>query len=119
LNDICESLDKLTELGADHLFWGEQPETRDTAAHVSRIRGKISGFQKKISDIEQHRTTLHESIQEELVKIDSLNEVIAERQEQEDRQKYEFVVDREISPIPYRPSIMPWTRQGEDERRFR
>ncbi len=119
LSDICESLDKLNELGADHLFWGEQLAAYDAAAHVSRVRGFVSGFLKKISDIEQNRTALNESIQEELTKIDLLNEEIAELQEQEERRKHEFVVYREITPIPYRPMVMPWAKQDEDEKRFR
>lgn len=119
LNDICESLDKLSGLGADHLFWGEQLGTHDAAAHVSRVRDIASDFQKKISGIEQNRKALRESIQEELTRIGLLNEEIAELQEQEERRKHEFVVYRDITPLPYRPMVMPWAKQDEDERRFR
>lgn len=119
LSDICESLDKLTSLGADHLFWEGQLAAHDAAAHVSRVRGIASEFQKKISGIEQNREALRESIQEELAKIGLLNEAIAEQQEQEERRKNEFVVEREITPLPYRPMVMPWTKKGEDEKRFR
>jgi outer membrane biosynthesis protein TonB len=119
LNDICESLDELHGLGASALFWGEQPDPRSVSAHMGRAREIASAFQNKIAAIEERRRALRENIQQELTKVDWLNEELAELQEQEERRRNEFVIEREVGPIPYRSMVMPWSTQGEDEHRLR
>ena len=47
-----------------------------------------------------------------------LHEEVQEAYEREERRREEFVIEREISPVPYRAMIMPWTRETESERRF-
>ena len=38
--------------------------------------------------------------------------------DREERRKEEFVIEREISPVPYRAMVMPWTKEAESERRL-
>ncbi|MDX1489416.1 MAG: hypothetical protein R3268_14495, partial [Acidiferrobacterales bacterium] len=119
LNDICQALDKLEGLGAAHLFWGEQAATQETQAHLSRVRSVASDYIEKVAAIEQRRESLQDEIQKQLLQFDLLSDALIEQQEQEERSKYEFVVDREFVPPPYRAPVMPWEEEEEDRRRFR
>ncbi len=119
LNDICQALDRLDELGAGHLFWGERAGAPDKAAHLSRIRGVISDFVETVAAIEQRRKSLQDEIEEQLRRFDQLSDELFEQQEREESAKYEFVVNREIVLPAYRPMVMPWSEEDEDRRRFR
>jgi acetolactate synthase small subunit len=119
LNTICESLQQLNSLGGAHLFWREHVAPVDTDDFIRRVRGSASAFEEKIADIERRRSALRGDIDEEWLKVDLLNREIAELQEEEEARKYEFVVERELGDIPFRPTIMPWHQQAEDEKRFR
>jgi outer membrane biosynthesis protein TonB len=119
LTHICESLDQLESMGAGPLFWGEQSGAEDAKERVASARGQATQFLDRIAGIEQRRKKLHESIEDELLNIDDFVAEIARLREQEERKLSEFLVEREISELPYRPMVMPWDRQGEDGRRFR
>lgn len=119
LNEICQALDKLDGLGAGHLFWGKGAAVRDTAAHLSHVRTVASDFTEKVAAIEQRRQSLQDKIQEQLLQFDLLSDALLEQQEREEQSKYEFVVNREFVPLPYRPPVMPWEEEEEDRRRFR
>jgi len=51
--------------------------------------------------------------------LDVLYEDVRDAYEREERRKEEFVIEREISAIPFRAVIMPWTKNAETERYFR
>jgi len=119
LDDICLSLDKLGEMGAAELFWGQDTGAEQSAAQLDRVRGIVAEFQSQIGVIEDERRAISARIDKQTDQIDLLNEELTELQEQEERAKYDYVVEREERPLPYRPMVMPWSKQGEDERRFR
>ncbi|HEY7745873.1 MAG TPA: AgmX/PglI C-terminal domain-containing protein, partial [Desulfuromonadales bacterium] len=54
-----------------------------------------------------------------LNELDYLFDEVRDAHAREERRKEEFVVEREISPVPLRALIMPWSSDGECERRFR
>lgn len=119
LDQICESLEKLDQMGAAHLFWGEKKQSKDVADQVVRARTAATEFVRKVRDIEQERAALTDRIREEEWKIVELTDEIVELQDEEEAARNEFVVVRELADIPYRPMVMPWQGQPEDERRFR
>lgn len=119
LNEICQALDKLDELGAGELFWGEEAAARDTTAHLNRVRGLASDFTEKVAAIEQRRASLQEKIQQQLVRFDVLSDELLEQQEREESSKYEFVVSRDFVQPPYRAPVMPWEEEEEDRRKAR
>ncbi len=116
---VCESLDKLDSLGAGQLFWGEQSATPQVKDRVERARDQASQFNEKIAGIEQNRAALNARIDDEFANIDDWEYDLAVSIEQEERKKSEFLVEREISELPYRPMVMPWDPEGEDAKRFR
>ncbi len=119
LDDICSSLDKLSEMGAANLFWGEESIGSAQEQQLERVRTNVTAFQKQIGSIEAEKHSLKKQIDDQVVTIDNLNDDIAEIQEQVERAKHDYLIEREERPLPYRPMVMPWSKQGEDENRFR
>ena len=119
LRDVCNALDTLRELNADELFWEEIPKVEDSAGHVERMRGRVARFEGEISGILEKQSSLKGQINQCLDERDILYEEVSNAYDREERRKEAFVIDREISPVPYRVTMMPWTKQAESERRFR
>ncbi len=119
LGQACDALDKLEEIGAGSLFWGKKPEISDIPGHMSRVRALATAHREKISEAESKREALRKKIQNEQTRIHFLSDEIAEIEEEEELAKNEFPVHREVRETPYRPMVMPWSHQGEDQRRFR
>lgn len=119
LGDICSSLDQLNEMGAADLFWGSAAAGADAEQQLKRARSQVSEFEQKINVIEQARSALQADIKQESAAIYDLNDRLADLQEEAERIKSEYAVERTANEIPFRAMVMPWTRQGEDEHRFR
>jgi len=119
LDDICQSIGKLDEMGASELFWGEGFDSNQVESQLERVRGNVTQFQSQIGDIDEGERSIRSRIAEEEGDIDRLNDRLDDLLEQEERAKDDYVIEREESPLPYRPVLMPWSKQGEDERRFR
>ncbi len=118
LRDVCDALDKLTELKAGDLFWKGIPGDPDAAEHLERIRGRMVRFEQKIREMDEEQTRLQEQIDRRNDELAYLHQEVQEAYEREERRREEFAIEREISPVPYRAMIMPWTKQTESERRF-
>jgi outer membrane biosynthesis protein TonB len=119
LGEICMLLDRLEESGGADMFWGDGAGVAQSAANLARMRDDVAQFSGKIARIEQKRDQVHTHILRQLEAADMLDDELAELKEEEERQKFEFVVEREFAEEPYRPMVMPWTGQREDETRFR
>lgn len=119
LREACDALDKLKELGADELFWGGAPEVRDTAGYVERLRGQVNRFEDSIRDVLDKQNALETQINHHLNELDYLYDEVRDAYARDERRQEEFVVEREISPTPFRLLVMPWTKGGEAENRFR
>lgn len=119
LDQVCESLDKLDHLGAAHLFWGEEKRSEHIGEQLTRARAAATAFVQKIRDIEQEKASLGERIRDEEFTLINLAHNLADLQAEEEALANEWVVTRELPPIPYRPMVMPWHDQVEDDRRFR
>lgn len=117
LGEICLPLEKLSGIDAANLFWeatGDDPQKQ-----LQRLRGVVAGFQQKISAIEQSRNVLQADIKDELASVNLLSNQLAELQEKTEHLKNEYKSGRQAREIPYRAMVLPWSRQGEDERLFR
>ena len=119
LQDVCNALDKLSELKADELFWEGIPEAKDAARHVEQVRSRVARFEGEISGILEKQASYREQINQCLDELQILDEEVRDAYDREERRKEEFVVEREISSVPYRAIIMPWTKEAESESRFR
>lgn len=119
LGDICSSLDQLKEIGASDLFWDSETTGYDPEKQLQRVRSIVSEFDQKISIIEQSRSVLQAQIKQESARIYLLNDQLDELHEVEEKLKSEYSLERIANEIPFQPMVMPWTKQGEDEKRYR
>jgi hypothetical protein len=69
--------------------------------------------------IEDRRQTLLAEVGQQEHQAWLLEDDVFEAQEEEERRRLEWIVEREIGSVASRRLIMPWTRGGEDDRRFR
>ena len=119
LRDVCNALDKLGELKADDLFWGKIPETNDVSGHMKRVRSRVAHFEDETRGILEKQASLQEQIGQCLDELAMLDGEVRDAYDREERRKEEFVIEREVSSVPYREMIMPWTKEAVSESRFR
>jgi hypothetical protein len=119
LDQACGSLEKLGELGAASLFWGERAEPARVADRLREVRGRVSAFQKQLGEFDERRQEILAEIGGEEEKLEILGEDLYQVRQAEERRKQEWIVEREISPLPPRVQRMAWARGGEDDRLFR
>jgi hypothetical protein len=118
LNDACGALEELRETGGAELFWGDRA-VGACDDHIRRARRHVDAFQKRVSGIEDRRQALVEEIRQQEFQADVLEDDLFEAQEEEELRKLDWIIERELGELPSRELVMPWTRRGEDDRRFR
>lgn len=116
---VCDALDLLAERKADELFWEGAAEARQAAGLVKRARGRFARFEEEINGLLEKQASLKEQINRCTDELLILEDEVRSAYDREARRAEEFVVEREISPIPNRAVVMPWSREAESERRFR
>ncbi len=119
LGDACDALNKLGEIGAASLFWGDQLNGFDPAERLQQVSHTVAVFREKLSAIEQARQTLLTDIDKQQYELDDLSDTLDEAREAEENAKYDFVIEREERKREFRPMILPWTGEEDDRRRFR
>jgi hypothetical protein len=119
LRDVCNALEKLGELKAGELFWKGIPGSEDAAGHLARVRGRVVRFEGQIHGILEKQASFQAQISQCDDELDVLCEEVRDAHDREEQRKEEFVIEREISSVPYRVMVMPWTKEAESERRFR
>jgi hypothetical protein len=115
LREVCNALDKLGELKADDLFW---ENVQNAPGHLDRARSRVTRFEGEISGVLQKQASFQEQINRCLDELNFLDEDVREAYAREQRRQDEYVIEREISPLPYR-TVMPWSKEAESERRYR
>ena len=119
LRFVCNSLERLAELKANELFWEGVGDAKQVAALVERAKGRLAGFEGELKGVLEKQAALKEQINlchEELFILDDEERDAYDREARRDE---EYVIEREISPVPDRVAVMPWSRDAESERRFR
>jgi hypothetical protein len=119
LQAACDALDELGATGGAELFWDSNaaPGARDE--QMRRARTRIEEFQQRVGEIEARRRRLIVEMNEQHGETEMLEDDAFEAQEAEERRRNEWIIEREIDALRSRPPLMPWTRGGEDDRRFR
>jgi outer membrane biosynthesis protein TonB len=119
LDRACGSLEELKELGAASLFWGEWVEPERIEEQLRGVRDRVSEFQAQLGELDEGRQAILTKIKLEEENLKILGEDIYHVREAEERKKLEWVVERDVSSVPFRVQIMAWARGGEDDIRFR
>jgi len=119
LREVCNALDRLDELDAGDLFWGELKDVAETEERLKSLRSRIASFEGQAQGIEEQREAVKTKIAECLYDLDDLDEEVRQVYAREERRQEEFVIEREMAPMRFLPMAMPWNVQVESERRFR
>ncbi len=116
---ICGSLDRLEELDAATLFWGEGVDPAERAGRIARVREGAAAFRERLDEVEARRAGLVADIEQQGGVLDWLDDELWELKEEEERRLAEWVVEREPDELPFRRLVMPWARGGEEDLRYR
>jgi hypothetical protein len=119
LEQTCSALEKLAELDAQELFWGEGHEAGRAASHLERARQRLASFHSRIAEIESRRQAVVDQIAAGREVLAILEDDLDEQRREEEELRNEWVVERELAPEPMRIVAMPWVRGREDDRRLR
>ncbi|MFC5593136.1 AgmX/PglI C-terminal domain-containing protein [Lysobacter niastensis] len=118
LEQACHTLEELNRAGGSGLFWNGLAEKDDGAGHLARARGRIESMHARVEAIETRRSDLIGRIGEQNEELFLLEDEAFEHQEALERQRNEWIVDRELEAGRVRPHLMLWMR-GEEDRRSR
>jgi hypothetical protein len=119
LGTIVGSLEELDAAGAADLFFDPGTSRYSPDEHLRKLRENIAGFEEKVADIEARRDQVFSEISAETDNLRCLNTELVEIEEEVEDLRHEFSVYRDPAEIPYRPLVMPWASNGEDDRRYR
>jgi len=119
LSEISDHLDQLYKQGGASLFWGDDFDAEKMRQHTQRLRSQIANYDNKVQDLQSRQSAGESEAQSLAARVNILNEESAVLQEVAEEVQYEFVIEREMTQLPFRPMVMPWESEGEDERRFR
>jgi hypothetical protein len=119
LDQACGSLERLGQLGVAELFWGERPASGDVDAHLRDVRKRVGTFQAGLRELDGRRQAALDAIAGQEAVLEGLGEDLYQVEQQEERRKLEWVVERDISDVPRRVQALAWARGGDDDRRFR
>lgn len=119
LVEVCESLEHLDELGGFDLFLGDDAGKINADSYIAQVRERVSSYEDAVVAMQKKRDKITADIRNENNKISLNREEIIDLRETEERKKSEFVIEREITKLPYRPMVMPWSKRTEDEKHLR
>jgi hypothetical protein len=118
LREACNLLDRLDQLDAGQLFWGESPEVKDPVGHMARLKSRVAVFDEKIRVILDRQTNLKSQAEDRLDELDYLHDQVEDAYDRDERRESEFAIERELSEVPH-ASLMPWSASDPSDRRFR
>lgn len=118
---LAKASDALRELeasGGAALFWSgttvAHPED-----HLRVVRSRIDEFEKQLALVEERRQALLDEIEQQQDSADLFAGYILDAERLAEQQRAEWLIERELEGPAIRPSLMPWSRSQEDDRRFR
>ena len=119
LQEACGVLEALGDSGGAELFWGDARGVSASADHIRRARNRLEVFENRIGEIEDRRKAILKDIELQQARAGLVEEDLFEAQEEEERRRREWVIEREVIELPSHALVMTWARAGEDDQRFR
>lgn len=119
LSEITDHLDQLQKQGGARLFWGDDYDEENASQYMQRARDRVAKYDGKVEELRERFEAGEEKVQIFAARANLLNDESEQLEESADAFEHEFVIERDMLEIPYRPMIMPWSGQEEDEKRFR
>jgi hypothetical protein len=119
LSEISDQLEKLDKLGGGSLFWGDNYDQGSASEQQKKVRALVINYDTRVAELQTIQRSRDESVESLTAQINVLNEESVGLQEREEALAEEFVIEREMVDIPYRPMNMPWNANNSDQKRFR
>ncbi len=119
LSEVSDQLEKLEKLGGGDLFWGDNYDRETVSKDQKRVRDLIINYDSRVAELLDKQNTRDDSVESLTAKINVLNEDSVNLQEREEALAEEFVIEREMAEMPYRPMQMPWNKNDGDQKQFR
>ena len=119
LSEISDRLEQLHKEGGAQLFWGDDYDAAKASQLTEHARNKVIDFDKRVAELQQRYDDGEENIQSLAARVNILNEQSLELEEYEEEARNEYVIEREMDELPFRPMVMPWADDEEDQRRLR
>ena len=117
VEDICEALGELDEMGAGHLFW-DKDAAEFKESRLNHARWQVGEYHESIVEVESRREKILANIKEQNVQLDYLHYDLQDIIEQEEIKQNQWVVERDEAAETPQAQIMPWSRGTEEDRRF-
>lgn len=118
LERVCSTLEELDEACGADLFWDGLAAGGERAAHIGRARGRGAQVRARLDEVEGRRDGVLTQISAQNEELLLLEDEAFEHQEELERQRNEWIVERELEAGRARPHLMQWMR-GEEDRRSR
>ena len=119
LGDICLSLDKLAEMDAASLFWGEDYSGSQQENLLSRVSDTITGFQQKVDEINGLKMDLQGQADLKLDTLDDLSYQLDDVLLQQEAEQDDYAIERHDTHLPFHAMHLPWATEQHDQLRFR
>lgn len=116
LEQACQALEELHQAGGADLFWDGLVARNEWPGHLADARGRTEAVRAAIEALETRRGGVAASIGEHNEQLFLLEDEAFEIQEERERQRNEWVVERELEAGRVRPHLMLWMRGEEDQR---
>ena len=91
LEQACESLEKLDELGVATLFWGDRIEPEKIEERLREVRGLVDDFQCQLRELEDQRQGILDNIGREEENLEILGADLYDILEEQERQVAQWV----------------------------
>ena len=120
LDEITSQLDRLETLGGGDLFWGEDYDKEVVTEHTQTLKNLVIDFDARFNQLQQTKQNVGgDSVEDLTAQINFLNEELLHLQMEEQEVVDEFVVECEVTKLPFRTLDMPWNRGGKGQKQFR
>jgi hypothetical protein len=119
LGGILDSLNELDAAGAAELFWNRASTRYAPEVQLAKARDHIASFDKKVAAIETRREQVLSEIDAQTDVLRGLSGELIQIEDEIESARPDFEVTRDAAEVPFRPLVMPWSRVGEDDRRYR
>lgn len=119
LDEISDRLNKLEEAGAGDLFWAEHYKQDASKALIHRLQKTVGIYHANINLLHERKSKLQEQVEDCRDELFDLDAEFREIRQAEEEVHYQYEVTRELEDSAFRDGVMPWSTNGDDERRFR
>jgi TonB family protein len=119
LGGVVSSLERVAEVDAEELLWGELAEDPRLREQLSKVQDRLTGYADELDELNRARETVCYEIETVRGDILEFEELIHTLLEIEEQAKDDFVIEREHDHPVYRKPVMPWTKHDDDEKRYR